>query len=50
VIQIGGDGDRTDFIFGDLQHAMRKQLFDGIATIADAIDLSTLPDNPAFAV
>jgi hypothetical protein len=37
----------NDFIFGDLQHAMRKQLFDGISTITDAIDLATLPDHPA---
>lgn len=39
----------NDFIFGDLQHAMRKQLFDGISTISDTIDLSTLPDHPAVA-
>ena len=39
----------NDFIFGDLQSAMRKQLFDGISTVSDAVDLATLPDHPAAA-
>src|SRR5215831_891120 len=32
----------NDFIFGDLHRAMRAQLFDGISTVSDAIDLATL--------
>src|SRR5262249_1497681 len=39
----------NDFIFGDLQRAARKQLFDGISTVSDAIDLAALPDHPALA-
>src|SRR5215472_12157172 len=42
-----GVTESNDFIFGDLQHAMRRQLFDGISTITDAVDLATLPDHPA---
>jgi choline dehydrogenase-like flavoprotein len=39
----------NDFIFGDLHHAMRSQLFDGLAVgvVTDAIDLTSLPDHPA---
>jgi hypothetical protein len=41
----------NDFIFGDLHHAMRSQLFDGLAagSVTDAIDLGSLPDHPAVA-
>lgn len=42
-----GVTETNDFIFGDLQHAMRLQLFNGLATVTDAIDLGTLPDHPA---
>src|SRR5436309_404676 len=37
----------NDFIFGDLHRAMRKQLFDGLSTVSDAMDLASLPDHPA---
>ena len=39
----------NDFIFGDLQRAMRKQLLDGLSAnkVSDAMDLGTLPDHPA---
>ncbi|MFL9966558.1 hypothetical protein PQR02_37450 [Paraburkholderia sediminicola] len=39
----------NDFIFGDLHHAMRSQLFDGLTAggITDAIALASLPDHPA---
>jgi choline dehydrogenase-like flavoprotein len=39
----------NDFIFGDLQRAMRAQLFDGLVAgkVTDALDLSGLPDHPA---
>src|SRR5712691_1321798 len=39
----------NDFIFGDLHHAMRSQLFDGLTagSVTDAIDLAALPDHPA---
>ena len=41
----------NDFIFGDLHHAMRSQLFDGLVagSVTDAIDLANLPDHPAVA-
>jgi len=39
----------NDFIFGDLLHAIRTQLFNGLGSISDAVDLSTLPDHPAVA-
>jgi choline dehydrogenase-like flavoprotein len=44
-----GVTETNDFIFGDLHHAMRKQLFDGLAggNVSDAMDLATLPDHPA---
>lgn len=37
----------NDFIFGDLHSAMRRQLFNGLSTVTDAIDLAILPDHPA---
>jgi choline dehydrogenase-like flavoprotein len=42
-----GVSETNDYIFGDLHRAMRKQLFDGLATITDAMDLAALPDHPA---
>lgn len=44
-----GTAETNDFIFGDLQRAMREQLFNGIATkrVTDAVLLDTLPDHPA---
>ena len=42
-----GVTETNDFIFGDLHRAMRKQLFDGLSTITDAMDLAGLPDHPA---
>src|SRR5205807_5263171 len=47
--QIGVD-QTNDFIFGELQNALRQQLFDGLTAnrVTDAIDLSSLPDT--FAV
>src|SRR5262249_28906182 len=47
--QIGGD-ETNDFIFGQLQNALRQQLFDGLKPggVTDAVDLSSLPDT--FAV
>ena len=42
-----GVTETNDFIFGDLHRAMRKQLFEGIATVTDAMDLAALPDHPA---
>src|SRR4029077_6107145 len=46
--QIGVD-ETNDFIFGELQNALRQQLYDGIAAgrVTDAIDLSALPDPAA---
>ena len=43
--QIGVD-DTNDFIFGELQNAMRKQLFDGLGTVSAAIPLDQLPPSP----
>ncbi|MCY7278140.1 MAG: DUF1080 domain-containing protein [Phormidesmis sp. CAN_BIN44] len=43
-----GVTDTNDFIFGDLQRVMRKQLFDGLSSITDAIDITTLPNHPAL--
>ncbi|CAG9932719.1 family 16 glycoside hydrolase [Candidatus Nitrotoga arctica] len=42
-----GVTETNDFIFGDLHRAMRKQLFEGLSTITDAMDIATLPDHPA---
>ena len=43
--QIGVD-DTNDFIFGELQNVMRKQLFDGLGTVDGAIPLAALPTSP----
>ncbi|MCS6306263.1 MAG: DUF1080 domain-containing protein [Nitrospira sp.] len=37
----------NDFIFGDLQNALRAQLRAGLGTVTDAISLSALPDHPS---
>jgi choline dehydrogenase-like flavoprotein len=42
-----GVTETNDFIFGDLHRAMRTQLFEGLSTVTDAMDLATLPDHPA---
>lgn len=44
-----GVTETNDFIFGELHHAMRKQLFEGLnaGSISDAMDLAALPDHPA---
>jgi choline dehydrogenase-like flavoprotein len=42
-----GVSETNDFIFGDLHRAMRKQLFEGISAVTDAMDLAALPDHPA---
>ncbi|MGH8643835.1 MAG: family 16 glycoside hydrolase [Gammaproteobacteria bacterium] len=42
-----GVTETNDFIFGNLQRAMRKQLFEGITAVTDTMDLATLPDHPA---
>lgn len=41
----------NDFIFGDLHHALRAQLFDGLTAggVTDAVDLTALPDHPSVA-
>jgi choline dehydrogenase-like flavoprotein len=43
--QIGVD-ETNDFIFGDLHTALRRQLFDGLGTIGEAIPLGNLPPSP----
>src|SRR4051794_12804638 len=43
--QIGVD-EANDFIFGELQNALRRQLFDNLATVPAAIPLATLPPSP----
>lgn len=43
--QIGVD-DTNDFIFGELQNALRKVLFDGLGSVSSAIKLSDLPPSP----
>jgi choline dehydrogenase-like flavoprotein len=43
--QIGVD-QTNDFIFGDLQNALRQRLFDNIAAINGAIPLGSLPPSP----
>lgn len=41
-VQIGVD-QTNDFIFGDMHGALRKLLFDGLASVDDAIPLAQLP-------
>src|SRR3954451_7575222 len=43
--QIGVD-ETNDFIFGDLQNALRRQIFDNIGAIIGAIPLGSLPPSP----
>jgi choline dehydrogenase-like flavoprotein len=43
--QIGVD-ETNDFIFGELQHVLRQNLFDGVGTVGDAVPLGTLPSSP----
>jgi choline dehydrogenase-like flavoprotein len=42
-----GVTETNDFIFGDLHRTLRKQLFEGLSTVTDAMDIATLPDHPA---
>ena len=44
-----GTAETNDFIFGELQRALREQLFDGIVSkrVTDAVLLDALPDHPA---
>jgi choline dehydrogenase-like flavoprotein len=46
--QIGVD-ETNDFIFGDLHHALRQQLFDGLGGVGAAIPLDQLPPSPLLA-
>ena len=43
--QIGVD-ETNDFMFGELHHALRKQLFDNLDTVDSAIPLDELPPSP----
>jgi hypothetical protein len=43
--QIGVD-EANDFIFGELQNALRRQLFDNLGTVPAAIALAALPPSP----
>jgi hypothetical protein len=43
--QIGVD-ETNDFIFGELQNALRQQLADGLSTVDAAIPLADLPQSP----
>jgi hypothetical protein len=43
--QIGAD-EANDFIFGELQNALRQRLFNGIGGLASAISLAALPPSP----
>lgn len=43
--QIGVD-DTNDFIFGELQNALRARLFDKIGAVSRAIQLNDLPPSP----
>ena len=43
--QIGVD-ETNDFMFGELHHALRKQLFDNLGTVGSAIPLDELPPSP----
>jgi choline dehydrogenase-like flavoprotein len=45
--QIGVD-DTNDFIFGELQNVLRRNLFDNLGTVAAAIPLASLPPSPLF--
>jgi choline dehydrogenase-like flavoprotein len=45
-----GVTETNDFIFGDLQRAMRQQLLSGLVAgqVTDAMDLGQLPDHPSI--
>ena len=43
--QIGVD-DTNDYIFGELQNALRQRLFESIGTISNVIPLNDLPPSP----
>lgn len=43
--QIGAD-ETNDFIFGELQNALRRRIFDNIGAIGGAIPLGLLPTSP----
>src|SRR6266545_2197188 len=43
--QIGVD-ETNDFIFGELHHVLRRQLFDAVGTIKDVMPLPSLPPSP----
>ena len=43
--QIGVD-EANDFIFGELQNGLRRQLFDNLASVADVFSLDALPPSP----
>ncbi|MDA9496067.1 family 16 glycoside hydrolase [Bradyrhizobium sp. CCBAU 11357] len=43
--QIGVD-EANDFIAGELQNALRRQLFDNLSTVPGAFSLSALPPSP----
>jgi hypothetical protein len=43
--QIGVD-EANDFISGELQNGLRRQLFDNLAGVADVFSLDTLPPSP----
>src|SRR4051794_5526887 len=45
AIQIGVD-ETNDFIFGQMHHALRTMLRDGLNTVTDAIPLAQLPPPP----
>src|SRR5690242_5291957 len=43
--QIGVD-ETNDFIFGELHHVLRQQLFDAVGSVADVMPLWALPPSP----
>jgi hypothetical protein len=43
--QIGVD-EANDFIFGELQNALRQRIFDKVGAISGAVPLGTLPTSP----
>ena len=45
--QIGVD-ETNDFIFGELQRVLRRQLFDSVGTVKDVMPLPSLPPSPVL--
>jgi hypothetical protein len=41
-----GVDEANDFIFGELQNALRRQLFDNLGTVPAAVPLAALPPSP----